>query len=55
MTPPAAARALAALLPDAQLLELRRAGHAPFLSHLDMLLPQLHTFLQPGKAREAAA
>lgn len=33
ITPPGAAQALAALLPDARLLELPRAGHAPFLSH----------------------
>jgi pimeloyl-[acyl-carrier protein] methyl ester esterase len=55
VTPPDAARALAALLPDARLLELRRAGHAPFLSHLDTLLPELQSFLQPRDAEGVAA
>lgn len=45
ITPPSAARAWQELLPDAQLLELRRAGHAPFLSHLDALVPELLQFL----------
>jgi len=33
VTPPAAARALAAMLPDARYVEFARAAHAPFLSH----------------------
>jgi pimeloyl-[acyl-carrier protein] methyl ester esterase len=33
VTPPAAGQALAQLLPQARLLNIRRAGHAPFLSH----------------------
>ena len=33
VTPPAAGEALAQLLPQAELLTIRRAGHAPFLSH----------------------
>ena len=33
VTPHAAGQALAQLLPQAQLLNIRRAGHAPFLSH----------------------
>ena len=33
------------LLPGAHLVELRRAGHAPFLSHLDTLLPELQSFV----------
>jgi pimeloyl-[acyl-carrier protein] methyl ester esterase len=33
VTLPAAMRALAAAMPHAQAVELRRAGHAPFLSH----------------------
>jgi pimeloyl-[acyl-carrier protein] methyl ester esterase len=45
VTPPGAARALAQLLPGALLVELRRAGHAPFLSHLDTLLPELQSFV----------
>jgi pimeloyl-[acyl-carrier protein] methyl ester esterase len=45
VTPPGAARALAQMLPGAHLVELRRAGHAPFLSHLDTLLPELQSFV----------
>lgn len=33
VTPSRAGRALAELLPNAKFVELRRAGHAPFLSH----------------------
>jgi pimeloyl-[acyl-carrier protein] methyl ester esterase len=55
VTPPAAAHALAALLPDARVLELRRAGHAPFLSHLAALLPELHAFLEAHGADGVAA
>jgi pimeloyl-[acyl-carrier protein] methyl ester esterase len=33
VTPPQAAASLAQLLPQAQLLQIPRAGHAPFLSH----------------------
>jgi pimeloyl-[acyl-carrier protein] methyl ester esterase len=33
VTPPAAGEALSRLLPQAELLTIRRAGHAPFLSH----------------------
>ncbi len=35
VTPTAAARAMADRLPAGQLLEIRRAGHAPFLSHTE--------------------
>jgi pimeloyl-[acyl-carrier protein] methyl ester esterase len=45
VTPPGAARALAQMLTGAHLVELRRAGHAPFLSHLDTLLPELQSFV----------
>ena len=55
VTPPGAARALAGLLPDARHVELRRAGHAPFLSHLDALLPELRSFLQARGADGVAA
>jgi pimeloyl-[acyl-carrier protein] methyl ester esterase len=33
VTPPAAGQALAQMLPHAKYVEIRRAGHAPFLSH----------------------
>ncbi len=35
VTPPAASRALCALMPDARLEELPRAGHAGFVSHAE--------------------
>jgi pimeloyl-[acyl-carrier protein] methyl ester esterase len=38
VTPPGAAEALTQLLPRAALRLLRRAGHAPFLSHRDEVL-----------------
>ena len=38
VTPPQGAAALAQLLPHAALHLLRRAGHAPFLSHLEAVL-----------------
>ncbi len=37
VTLPAASHALAASLPDARYVEIRRAAHAPFLSHLPEL------------------
>jgi pimeloyl-[acyl-carrier protein] methyl ester esterase len=55
ITPPAATHALAQALPGARVLELRRAGHAPFLSHLETLLPELQSFLQPRDAEGVAA
>jgi len=45
VTAPAGSAALAALLPQARYLEIPRAAHAPFLSHLDRLLPELRSFL----------
>ncbi len=45
VTPPAAGAALAALLPQARYLPLKRAAHAPFLSHQEELLPALREFL----------
>lgn len=47
VTPPQAQRALSMLLPQARGIELRRASHASFLSHLDELMPQLDAFLAP--------
>lgn len=38
VTPPGAGRTLAELLPNANYVELRRAGHAPFLSHSQAFL-----------------
>lgn len=46
LTPPAASRELARLLPDARLHEFRRAGHAPFLSHAAAFVERLQAFLR---------
>ncbi len=46
VTLPAASRALAELLPDARYVEIRRAAHAPFLSHLPQVTPLLTEFLR---------
>ncbi len=43
---PSASRALAELLPNARYVELRRAGHAPFLSHTSQLADLLREFLR---------
>ena len=45
VTPPWASRALAEQLPDGRYVELRRAGHAPFLSHTRQLADLLREFL----------
>ncbi|MFI4909115.1 MAG: alpha/beta fold hydrolase [Steroidobacterales bacterium] len=45
VTHPAASRALADRLPNARYVEVRRAGHAPFLSHLPQLSALLADFL----------
>jgi pimeloyl-[acyl-carrier protein] methyl ester esterase len=45
VTLPAASRALAELLPDARYVEIRRAAHAPFLSHLPQVSALLTEFL----------
>lgn len=46
VTPPQAGEALSRALPRGQLLALRRAGHAPFLSHRDAVLDALMPFLE---------
>lgn len=46
VTPPAACRALAAALPNAEYLEFARASHAPFLSHTDDFVVQSRRFLE---------
>jgi pimeloyl-[acyl-carrier protein] methyl ester esterase len=45
---PAAARWLAATLPDARLQEIEGAAHAPFLSHPHEFFAALRTFLDAG-------
>jgi pimeloyl-[acyl-carrier protein] methyl ester esterase len=48
VTPPQAAAALAGLMPRAQLLELPRAGHAPFLSQEPAVSAAILRFLGDG-------
>ena len=45
ITPPAASHALAQQLPRARYVELRRAGHAPFLSHTAQFAGLVREFL----------
>jgi len=47
VTPPAASRAMADMLPNSRYVELRRAAHAPFLSHPDEMSALLKEFLLP--------
>jgi pimeloyl-[acyl-carrier protein] methyl ester esterase len=47
VTMPAASHALADSLPDARYVEMRRAAHAPFLSHLPELSSLVADFLLP--------
>jgi pimeloyl-[acyl-carrier protein] methyl ester esterase len=46
ITPPWASRSLAGLLADARYVELKRAGHAAFLSHTSQLAELLREFLR---------
>ena len=46
VTLPAASRALAEALPDAQYVEIRRAAHAPFLSHTTEFAALVTSFLR---------
>lgn len=46
ITAPAAARALAMALPDARYVEMRRAAHAPFLSHRKEFATLVERFLR---------
>lgn len=47
VTLPAASHALANALPNGRYVEIRRAAHAPFLSHLAELAALLADFLLP--------
>jgi pimeloyl-[acyl-carrier protein] methyl ester esterase len=51
VTAPAAGEALAQLLPRAELLTIRRAGHAPFLSHPDQVNGALLAFMREPAPR----
>jgi pimeloyl-[acyl-carrier protein] methyl ester esterase len=55
ITAPGASRVLATTLPDARYVEMRRAAHAPFLSHRKEFTAVLEQFLQTGDADTAAA
>jgi pimeloyl-[acyl-carrier protein] methyl ester esterase len=48
LTPPAASHFMATALPNAQMLEIQGAAHAPFLSHPDLFMQHLLKFLQQG-------
>ena len=54
VTHPAASRALAEALPHARYVEIRRAAHAPFLSHLPQVSALLTEFLAEFPAEAAA-
>jgi hypothetical protein len=55
ITAPGASRVLATTLPDARYVEMRRAAHAPFLSHRKEFIAVLEQFLQTSDADTAAA
>ena len=48
LTPAAAGRALASMLPNARFVEIAHGGHAPFLSHGRQVLDQVLGFLRRG-------
>jgi pimeloyl-[acyl-carrier protein] methyl ester esterase len=48
ITAPGASRVLAVALPDARYVEMRRAAHAPFLSHRKEFTAVLNSFLRAG-------
>jgi pimeloyl-[acyl-carrier protein] methyl ester esterase len=50
LTPPAAGRALAEMLPDARFRLIERSGHAPFLSHAPEVLEEVRAFLEAHAA-----
>jgi pimeloyl-[acyl-carrier protein] methyl ester esterase len=55
VTLPSASRALAEALPDARYIEIRRAAHAPFLSHTAEFATLVTGFLRGDTAVQAAA
>ena len=55
ITAPAASRALAQALPDAIYVEMRRAAHAPFLSHRAEFVALVDKFLRGGEVHEGIA
>jgi pimeloyl-[acyl-carrier protein] methyl ester esterase len=55
ITAPAASRALAQALPDARYVEMRRAAHAPFLSHRGEFAALVDRFLGGADIQEGVA
>lgn len=55
VTPPAAARWLVQAMPDARLVEVPRAGHAPMVSHPVEVAEALRAFLHGGDAAHETA
>jgi pimeloyl-[acyl-carrier protein] methyl ester esterase len=55
ITAPAASRALAQALPDARYVEMRRAAHAPFLSHRSEFAALVDRFLRGADVQERIA
>jgi pimeloyl-[acyl-carrier protein] methyl ester esterase len=55
ITAPAASRLLAQALPDARYVEMRRAAHAPFLSHRKEFSALVDKFLRGAEIRDASA
>ena len=45
LTPPAASRYMADILPDAKYVEIEGAAHAPFLSHPEVFIEHVKRFL----------
>jgi pimeloyl-[acyl-carrier protein] methyl ester esterase len=45
LTPPAASRYLAQVMPNARMIEIEGAAHAPFLSHPEIFTEQVKSFL----------
>lgn len=45
LTPPQASHYLAQMLPDARLVEIKGAAHAPFLSHPEIFIQHLKSFM----------
>jgi pimeloyl-[acyl-carrier protein] methyl ester esterase len=55
ITAPAASRVLAQALPDARYVEMRRAAHAPFLSHRKEFAALVDKFLRGAELHDASA
>lgn len=54
VTHPRASAAMAAMIPDAKYVEIKKAGHASFISHRDEFMKALHVFLAGLRPRVVA-